>query len=85
MYGKKGETKGRITGKIKDWHSGISSSGSSYYSTIVTTDGGRSSGWSPDANLVRWGDIKDKIAFEHSEKKNEEDNEMERSALSRAT
>jgi hypothetical protein len=87
LYGKKGEAKGRITGKIKDWHSGVSqySSGHSYYSTILTTDSGRAySGWSTDGNLVRWGDIKDKIAFEHSDKKNEEDNDMERRALSRA-
>jgi hypothetical protein len=85
LYGKKGEVKGRITGKTKDWHSGVSTSGRSYYSTILTTDAGRAySGWSADGNLVRWGDIKSKIAFENSDKKNKEDNDMERRALYRA-
>jgi len=87
LYGKKGEVKGRITGKVKEWHSGVSQSsyGHSYYSTIVTTDNGRASaGWSPDGNLVCWADIKDKIAFDFSDKKLEEDSELERRALSSA-
>jgi len=87
LHGKKGEVKGRITGKIKDWHSGVgqSSYAHSYYTTTVTTDSGRAyAGWSPDGNLVRWGDIKDKIAFDFSDKKLKEDSELERRALSQA-
>jgi hypothetical protein len=86
VYGKKLEVKGRITGKYKEWHSGVSqySSGGSYYTEHFEIEG-RSSRLSPVANeiLVRWGDIKDKIAFDMSDKKYDEDREMERQALAR--
>jgi len=87
LYGKHGETKTRITGKSKFWYSGVSSYssslGSSGYSTCLQTDAGTICP-GDDGNLVRWRDIKDKIAFDTSRKKLDEDTEMERSALSNA-
>ena len=85
VYGKHREAKTRISGKAKVWHSGVStySSGHSYYDTFLETDKGR---MHPTMNgvLLRWGDIKDKIAFDVSSKKLEEDSDMERRALSEA-
>ncbi|MFZ3266859.1 MAG: hypothetical protein WA172_22835 [Terriglobales bacterium] len=85
VYGKHREVKTRITGKRKVWHSGVTtySSGQSYYDTLLETDGKL---MRPLMNevLLRWGEIKDKIAFDVSDKKLEEDSNMERQALSAA-
>lgn len=86
VYGKKGEIKGRITGKYKIWDSGISrySVGKSSYTTMLVTDSGLlTRGWSYDANNVRWGDIKNRIAFDNSRSKREEDRRLELEALQR--
>jgi len=83
VYGKHRELKTRITGKVKVWQSGVSSYsvGESHYDTLLRTDRGP---MHPLMNevLVRWGDIKDKIALDLSDKKLEEDSDMEREALS---
>jgi hypothetical protein len=83
VYGKHREVKTRITGKAKVWQSGISaySVGESHYDTLFQTDKGP---MRPVMNevLLRWGDIKDKMALDFSDKKLQEDFDMERQALS---
>jgi hypothetical protein len=86
-YGKHGEVKGRLTGKYKVWHSGVStySSGHSYYTDGLFTDAGvLDMGLSADAITVKWGEIKNRIAFEHSDEKEQEDSAMEERALQSA-
>ena len=86
VFGKKGETKGRVTGKYRSWHSGVTkySSDSSYYTTGLLTDAGiLDTGWSNDAANFRWTDIKSEIAFEVSDRITEEDSRLESAALAR--
>jgi len=85
VYGKHGEVKTRITGKFMTWSSGItqySYTENSSYTTLFHTDKGQLYAGG-DGDLVKWGDIKNKIGFDYSEAKNNEDSEMERQALSR--
>lgn len=83
VYGKHREIKTRIIGKMKIWYSGVStySIGESYYATAFETEKGY---MRPGGNeiLLRWGDIKDKLAFDMSDGKLEEDAAMQRQALS---
>ncbi len=81
VYGKHREAKTRINGKTKVWNSG--GSGHSYYDTLVETDKGRMHPYMNEV-LLRWGDVKDKIAFDFSDKKLEEDSNLERRALNEA-
>lgn len=92
VYGRHGELKGRIVGKQKEWNtthgsgfSGFTPIDGTRYWTILTTDDKRLYGnaWRIDANNVKWGDIKNRIAFEVSERKSGEDRKLEEDALAR--
>ena len=81
VYGKHREAKTRVIGKTKVWNY---SAGHGYYRTYLETDKSR---MLPVMNaiMLRWGDIKDKIAIDFSTKKSEEDSDMERRALNNAS
>jgi hypothetical protein len=82
IYGKHGEVKTRATGKSKSWSAGYSGEHSSYI-TRLTTDRGFIAPMLNDV-MFRWGDIKDKIAFDFSQQKMNEDSDLERRAMSAA-
>lgn len=89
VYGRHGELKGRIVEKQKKWNtilsSGFISIDGTRYWTILLTDDKRLDGTDhrTDANNVKWGDIKNRIAFELSERKSGEDRKLEEDALAR--
>lgn len=83
LLGKKGEFKARVLGKFLVWNSGGLYS-SSYYTPMLQTDSPRPiNTWSADALTFKWADIKNKIAFEYSERSQRERRRMELNALRR--
>lgn len=87
-YGKHREVKPLITGKLLEWKDGytlyLRDSVPGHYILYFQTDRGHRH---PGKNtiLLRWGDIKDKIAYDLSENKRLEDLDMEDKAAARAS